>query len=81
MLWEAIFLVVISRKISEFVQQLMQFAYLFGFQYLHVDIFAPKATTFQFDPSLTATVAAPAFPSVTNIICPAGLADGTPATS
>ena len=34
-------------------------------EYVHVLIVAPNATTFQFDPSDTATVAAPEFPSVT----------------
>ena len=34
-------------------------------EYAHVLIVAPRATTFQFVPSDTATVAAPEFPSVT----------------
>ena len=47
---------------------------------VHVEIVAPKAMTFQLLPSLTATVAAPLFPSVTQINFPADEAEGTPAT-
>ena len=51
---------VLEQICSELLVKLERFS-----QDVHVDIVAPSATTFQFDPSDTASVAAPEFPSVT----------------
>ena len=78
LLGETSLLVVQAGEVGQLVQQTIQFhSVLVG---NHVEIVAPNAMTFQLLPSLTATVAAPEFPSVTQISFPAVDADGAPAT-